>query len=97
MRLAKRKTTRHRKVMVVKRTMTKNTRDSASQTSVNPKTGDDSEDGRSRSKGSEVINTCRLTSMPWVQLEADSPPQLSPLIHGGDTAHGIKWKRGQWS
>ncbi len=38
----------------------KNTRDSASQTSVNPKTGDNLGNGRSRSKGSKGINTRRL-------------------------------------
>ncbi len=35
----------------------KNTRDSASKTSMNPKTGDDSGNGRLRFKGSKGINT----------------------------------------
>jgi hypothetical protein len=75
----------------------KNTRDSASQMSIDPNWETTRATEGRTPRAPRVLTPADLTRMPQARPVADSLLQLSPLIHGGDTVHGIKWKRGQWS
>jgi hypothetical protein len=97
MRIAKRKTARHQKVMVVKRMMTKTLGTPHPKQASTPKWETTQATEGCTPRDPRVLTPANLTRMPRGRPVADSPLQLSPLVHSEDTAHGIKWKWGQWS